>query len=220
MYQKLTSERTFLAGSSSNSWKGETEEAVRPANLSADGRLATADDASLVAACAQRVPGAFQELLSRYRRPAITLAYQMLGDLEDAEDVAQEAFVRVFQAIPRFRGQASFSTWLYRIVTNLCLGSRRRRKATVPLDAIREPRASDSPSRQVTEALLTRQVLAAMAPELRAILLLRDQEGLSYSEIAEALRLPMGTVRSRLSKARMAFRQIWHKLSGGGEEQT
>ena len=59
-----------------------------------------------------------------------------------------------------------------------------------------------------------------MTPALRAILLLRDQEGLSYSEIAEALRLPMGTVRSRLSKARMSFRQIWNELSEGGEEQS
>jgi RNA polymerase sigma-70 factor (ECF subfamily) len=194
------------------------EDAVRTAGWSTDGRLATADDATLVAACAQRKPGAFQELLSRYRRPAITLAYQMLGDLEDAEDVAQDAFVRVFQAIPRFRGQAAFSTWLYRIVTNLCLGNRRRRKATVELESVREPSAPDSPSQQVTEVLLTRQVLDAMPPELRAILLLRDQEGLSYTEIAEALRLPLGTVRSRLSKARTAFRRIWHELSGAGDE--
>ncbi|HUU55207.1 MAG TPA: sigma-70 family RNA polymerase sigma factor [Armatimonadota bacterium] len=196
------------------------EEAVRSGNWSADGRLAAADDAALVTACAQQEPGAFQELLSRYRRPAITLAYQMLGNLEDAEDVAQEAFVRVFQAIPRFRRQAAFSTWLYRIVTNLCLGSRRRRKVTVTLESVREPRSADSPARSVTQVLMTRQVLEAMSPELRVILLLRDQEGLSYSEIAEALRLPMGTVRSRLSKARRSFRQIWNGLSEGGEEQS
>jgi len=196
------------------------EEAVRTGNWSADGRLAAADDATLVAACAQHEPGAFQEMLSRYRRPAITLAYQMLGNTEDAEDVAQEAFVRVFQGIPRFRGQSAFSTWLYRIVTNLCLGNRRRRKATVGLESVKEPRSSDSPSKTVTQALVTRQVLDTMTPDLRAILLLRDQEGLSYSEIAEALRLPLGTVRSRLSKARMAFRQIWNGLSEGGEEQS
>ena len=196
------------------------EEAVRSGNWSADGRLAAADDATLVTACAQREPGAFQELLSRYRRPAITLAYQMLGNSEDAEDVAQEAFVRVFQAIPRFRGQSAFSTWLYRIVTDLCLANRRRRKATVGLDLVREPRSSDSPSKTVTQALVTRQALDGMTPDLRAILLLRDQEGLSYSEIAEALRLPLGTVRSRLSKARMSFRQIWNGLSEGGEEQS
>lgn len=196
------------------------EDAVRSGNWSAEARLAAADDAMLVRACAQQEPGAFRELLSRYRRPAVTLAYQMLGNSEDAEDVAQEAFVRVFQAIPRFRGQSAFSTWLYRIVTNLCLANRRGRKATVGLESVREPQSSDSPSKTVTQALVTRQVLDAMTPALRAILLLRDQEGLSYSEIAEALRLPMGTVRSRLSKARMSFRQIWNELSEGGEEQS
>lgn len=204
----------------SNRWECEMEEAVRTGNLPVDGRLETANDAALVAACKERVPGAFQELLSRYRRPAVTLAYQMLGNMEDAEDIAQEAFVRVFQAIPRFRGQAAFSTWLYRIVTNLCLGRRRRTKTTVNLESIREPRSAESPSRKVTEAMLTRQVLEAMSPDLRAILLLRDQEGLSYCEIAEALTLPLGTVRSRLSKARIAFRRIWNQLSEGGEEPS
>lgn len=188
------------------------EEAVRTTTWSGDGRLTTAGESELVAACAQEAPGAFQELLSRYRRPAVALAYQMLGNMEEAEDVAQEAFVRVFQAIPRFRGQASFSTWLFRIVTNLCLGARRRRHVTVELESVQEPRGSDNPSDQVTEALVTQQVLRAMNPDYRAILLLRDQEGLSYEDIAETLRLPLGTVRSRLSKARTSFRQLWTEL--------
>jgi len=195
------------------------EEAVRHGALPLDARLATADDVELVAACAAGRPEAFRELLARYRRSAVTLAYQMLGNAEDAEDVAQEAFVRIFQAIPRFRGQAAFPTWLYRIVTNLCLGSRRRRRVTVGLDAVREPRAADSPSRSVPEGLLARQVMAAMPADRRAILLLREQEGLSYREIAEALGLPLGTVRSRLSKARTAFRRLWTKLSESEEEQ-
>ena len=195
------------------------EDAVRHGALPLDARLATADDAELVAACAAGRPEAFRELLARYRRSAVTLAYQMLGNAEDAEDVAQEAFVRVFEAIPRFRGQAAFPTWLYRIVTNLCLGSRRRRRVTVGLDAVREPRAADSPSRSVTEGLLARQVMAAMPADRRAILLLREQEGLSYREIADALDLPLGTVRSRLSKARTAFRRLWTKLSELEEEQ-
>jgi len=195
------------------------EEAVRHGALPLDARLATADDVELVAACAAGRPEAFRELLARYRRSAVTLAYQMLGNAEDAEDVAQEAFVRIFQAIPRFRGQAAFPTWLYRIVTNLCLGSRRRRRVTVGLDAVREPTAADSPSRSVPEGLLARQVMAAMPADRRAILLLREQEGLSYREIAEALGLPLGTVRSRLSKARTAFRRLWTKLSESEEEQ-
>lgn len=195
------------------------EEAVRNEALAVERRLAAADDAELVAACAEGMAEAFQELLSRYRRSAVSLGYQMLGNLEDAEDVAQEAFVRVFVAIPRFRGQAAFSTWLYRIVANLCLGDRRRRKRTVDLDSVREPRAGDNPARRVTNDLLARQVLAEMAGELRAILVLREQEGLSYREIAEALDLPLGTVRSRLSKARMTFRQLWGEALDMGEEK-
>ncbi len=127
------------------------EEAVRHEALALEWRLAAADDTTLVTACAEGVPEAFRELLSRYRRSAIALAYQMMGDLEDAEDVAQEAFVRVFVAIPRFRGQAAFSTWLYRIVTNLCLGDRRRRRRVVDLAVVQEPRATDSPAVQVAD---------------------------------------------------------------------
>jgi RNA polymerase sigma-70 factor (ECF subfamily) len=194
------------------------EEAVRSGALPLDGRLATADECQLVAACAEGEPEAFRELLARYRRPAITLAYQMLGNVDDAEDVAQEAFLRVFQSIPRFRGDASFSTWLYRIVTNLCLGWRRREKMTVELDATHEPRSPDNPSRRVTEGLLAKQVLVAIPAELRVILLLREQQGLSYTEIARALGLPMGTVRSRLSKARGAFRELWSRLSEVGAD--
>jgi RNA polymerase sigma-70 factor (ECF subfamily) len=192
------------------------EEAVRSGALPLEERLGTADESALVAACVKGEPEAFRELLARYRRSAVTLAYQMLGNSEDAEDVAQEAFVRVFQALPRFRGQASFATWLYRIVTNLCLARKRRQKATVALDAVSEPRSSHCTSRSVTEGLLARQVLAAIPADLRAILLLREQEGLSYTEIASTLDLPMGTVRSKLSKARIAFRDLWtrHLKSG------
>jgi RNA polymerase sigma-70 factor (ECF subfamily) len=190
------------------------EEAVRPGGALAEGRLARAGDAELVAACAEGAPEAFQELLGRYRRSAMTLAYQMLGNTEDAEDIAQEAFVRVFQAIPQFRGQAAFSTWLYRIVTNLCLGRMRRERPAVALDAIGEPRGSDNPAGRVTDGLVAREVLSELPPEHRAILLLREQEGLSYREMGEALGIPLGTVRSRLSKARMAFRRLWTELSG------
>jgi RNA polymerase sigma-70 factor (ECF subfamily) len=176
-------------------------------------RPESGNDAELVRACVEGAPEAFRELLSRYRRSALTLAYQMLGNAEDAEDVAQEAFVRVFQAIPRFRQQAAFSTWLYRIVTNLCLGRQRRRRPVVALDAIAEPSSEESPSAQVTEDLIARQVLGELPPAMRAVLVLREQEGLSYREIAATLDVPVGTVRSRLSKARIMFRNRWNELA-------
>jgi len=195
------------------------EDAVARRATALDQGLATADDEQLVAACAEGQPEAFRELLARYRRSAVVLAYQMLGNVEDAEDIAQEAFVRVFLAIPQFRGQAAFSTWLYRIVTNLCLGTKRRGHPAVEWDAIGELKAGDSVSRSVTEGLLATQVLAEMPPELRAILVLREQQGLTYREIADALALPLGTVRSRLSKARIAFRRLWIKSLQMGEDQ-
>ena len=189
------------------------EDAVGFPALPAETRLARADDSEVVKACMRGEPEAYRELLTRYRKPTLALAYQMLGSAEDAEDIAQEAFIRVFEAIHGFRGQAAFSTWLYRIVTNLCLGQLRGRHPQVPLEAIADPSCPEIASRQVPEALLTRQVLALMPTELRTILLLREQGTLSYGEIAATLGLPMGTVRSRLSKARAAFRAIWQQVN-------
>jgi RNA polymerase sigma-70 factor (ECF subfamily) len=198
------------------------EEALRPRLLPAeeplDGQaLASASDTELMAACQdpESASGGFRELLSRYRKSALALAYQMLGNVEDAEDAAQEAFVRVFQAMPQFRGQASFSTWLYRIVTNTCLARIRRHRSSTALETLPEPRGEDSPSDQVANGLLTRQVLHQMPPGLQAVLLLRVEGGLSYREIADALGLPIGTVRSRLSKARIAFRKLWNEFERG-----
>jgi len=170
-------------------------------------------DADLVSACVAGDGDAFRELLGRYRKSAFALAYQMLGNADDAEDISQEAFVKVFQALPGFRREAAFSTWLYRIVTNLCLAHGRRNRAAVALDSIGEPRSAEDPSRRVADALLTRQVLSQMAPELRAILLLRDQLGLSYREISSTIMVPLGTVRSRLSKARAVFRGLWYEAT-------
>ncbi len=206
------------------------EEALSPRLLPAeeplDGQaLASASDTELMAACKDpgSASGGFRELLSRYRKSALALAYQMLGNTEDAEDAAQEAFVRVFQAMPQFRGQAAFSTWLYRIVTNTCLARIRKRRTSTPLDSLPEPRGADIASDRVADGLLTRQVLRQMSPALQAVLLLRVEGGLSYREIADALGLPIGTVRSRLSKARIAFRKLWNELlreSAGGVRAT
>jgi len=189
------------------------EEALRPQIGLLRERAELRADADLVSACIAGDGDAFRELLSRYRKSALALAYQMLGNADDAEDISQDAFVKVFQALPCFRREAAFSTWLYRIVTNLCLARIRRNRAPVALDSVGELRSGEDPSRRVTEALLTRQVLSQMAPELRAILLLRDQLGLSYREISSTIMVPVGTVRSRLSKARAVFRGLWHEAT-------
>jgi RNA polymerase sigma-70 factor (ECF subfamily) len=138
------------------------------------------------------------------------VAVRMLGNRTDAEDVAQEVFLRVYRAIGSFRGEAKLSTWLYGIASNLCLNrlvSADRRRVRHDDDAImRAPsEAADAATtierNEVDTAL--RQAIAELPDERRIVVVLRDLEGLSYDEIAQALDLEPGTVRSRLHRARL-----------------
>jgi RNA polymerase sigma-70 factor (ECF subfamily) len=173
---------------------------------------AGAEERELIRRCQSGEEAAFRELLRRYRGRAVFLAGHFLGDWNEAEDVVQEAFLRVFRSIRSFRGDAGFYSWLYRIVVNLCRdrGRRAGARATVPLDETRD--ADDSgdwgATRLHVEALLSR-----LSDELRVTLLLREMVGLSYAEIAEELEVPVGTVRSRLSAAREQFRRLWEESS-------
>jgi len=181
---------------------------------------------TLVQACQRDGnPAAFEELVTRYEKKVYNLAYRLTGNHNDACDVAQEAFVRVYTRIGDFRGDAAFSTWLYRIVCNAGkdqLRQRRRRRA-VSLDAGSKPRgeAGGGP-RQVPdtnpgpdEAIEKRETqhevhlaLQELSPDHRRIIVLRDLQGLGYDEISQVLGLSLGTVKSRLSRARRSLRQV------------
>jgi RNA polymerase sigma-70 factor, ECF subfamily len=171
-----------------------------------------ADERALVARCRSGDEAAFRELLQRYRGRALFLAAHLLSDWNEAEDVVQEAFLRVFRSIRSFRGDAGFYSWLYRIVVNLCRdrGRRAGARAMVPLDDTRDADewGDWGATRLHIEALLSR-----LSDELRVTLLLREMVGLSYAEIAEELEVPVGTVRSRLSAAREQFRRFWEESS-------
>jgi RNA polymerase sigma-70 factor (ECF subfamily) len=169
------------------------------------------EERELVRGCQRGDESAFRELLRRHRSRAVYMAAQILRDRTEAEDVAQEAFLQVFRSIQKFRGDASFSSWLYRIVVNLCLDRGRRAvgRMTVPLDEERDLEAAGGAweTRLQVEALLGR-----LSGELRITLLLREVGGLSYEEIARELKIPVGTVRSRLSAAREQFRRLWERM--------
>lgn len=167
---------------------------------------------------------AFRVLVDRYQRKMAALAVGMLRDPDDALDVVQEAFAKAYQNLGRFKGDSSFYTWLYRITVNLCIDHQRRegRLVRVPLDASDDdapgaPAVSDDsvrgdPVRGAQDAELRDRLERAMAeltPEHRAVILLREVEGLSYDEISQALDCPKGTVMSRLHYAR---RQLQAKL--------
>jgi RNA polymerase sigma-70 factor (ECF subfamily) len=160
--------------------------------------------------CQQGDEQAFRELLGRYRGRAVWLAAQMLHDRTEAEDVVQEAFLQVFRSIRKFRGDASFYSWLYRIVVNLCL-SRARRKPAPATSYVEDSPASAAAAHGWELRLQVEALLDQIGEELRTTLLLREVVGLSYAEIAGELGVPIGTVRSRLSAAREQFRRLWQQ---------
>ena len=159
---------------------------------------------------------AFEALVRAHEKTVYTLALRMTNQPQDAEDMAQEAFLKVWRALPDYRWESRFSVWLYRIVSNVCLDWLRRqaKRPTVSLsveddegeEAERElPDGRQSPER-LLEQKLTREAvqkgLAALPEEQRQILLLREIKGLSYEEIGEILSLEPGTVKSRIFRAR------------------
>ncbi|GAB4460787.1 MAG: sigma-70 family RNA polymerase sigma factor [Armatimonadaceae bacterium] len=164
---------------------------------------------------------AFDQLVRRYERNVFNAAYRMSGSYDDASDISQEAFVRAWNNLKSFRGDAAFSTWLYRIVTNIFLDDRKRKKNRrhQSLDEEREldesnvARQYEDPSpgpQELAEGEERRRILeqaiASLPENQRAIMVLYHNQGLAYEEIAEITGLPMGTVKSRLNRARLALR--------------
>lgn len=164
-------------------------------------------------------PDAFEHLVRLHQDRIFNLAYRITGNHEDAADAAQEAFVRAYQALPRFRADAAFGTWLYRIATNVALDLVRRRPRVPPVELPPEHPPADNawpsdPEMEGPEAAahhreVSRRIqaaLAALPAEFRAAVVLRDLEGLAYEDVARILKVPVGTVRSRISRGRQALR--------------
>jgi len=177
------------------------------------------DEAALIERCRAGDLGAFEPLVEKYRQRAYRLAYNVLRDPEEAWDVAQDAFIRAFQALPSFRGDSAFYTWLFRIVVNVARDRARQHAArgrafgTERVDEkdwdrilVDQGVAPDANATQVEERERIVRALATLSEPHRAIIMLSDLEGLSYREIAEVLNIPMGTVMSRLHNARRRLR--------------
>lgn len=158
---------------------------------------------------------AFEKLVRTYEAPVYRLALRMCGGrAEDAQEVAQEAFLAAWRGLPRFRGQCRFSSWLYKLTANAAVDHLRREKrrpAAVPLENAGEPADPHTPQEELERRELHRavqQALDRLTPEHREVLLLRQMQGLSYQEIGAALSLEEGTVKSRISRAKRQLRTI------------
>lgn len=187
----------------------------------------THSDTALIARCQKADIAAFNEIVTRYKGKIYNYLYRMTSNAEDAEDLTQEVFVRMYTNIRTFRAESSLSTWLFRIAGNIFVDSFRRRKkerglvhsldAPMPGD---EDESGLGATRDVPdwslepESLLARKELGAhiqaalekLPPKLRAAVVLHDVEGLAYEEIALAEQIPLGTVKSRIFNARVALR--------------
>lgn len=182
------------------------------------GRPVTTEDNTLVAQARAGDQRAFQRLVERYQRKVYGVALGMLHDPEDAMDVTQEAFIRVHRYLDRFQGSSSFFTWLYRITVNLCIDHIRRegKAQTVDYDDSMAhtgaetsqliPWSADgNPARSMDRKQLRQAIdraLATLSPKHRAVILMREVEGLSYAEMAEVMQCSKGTIMSRLFHAR------------------
>lgn len=169
------------------------------------------DEATLVVRAQEGDARAFELLALRHQDALYRLAVRVMGDRAEAEDALQEALIDAWRRIGRFRGDSAFSTWMYRIVTNRCVGMLRRRRP-VPVERIEAPApAHDSPERAAERdagmAALTRAV-ADLSDDLRVCWVLREMEGLGYAEISEITGASEDAVRGRIHRARIRLAEV------------
>lgn len=179
-------------------------------------------DLKTIRRCKRGEEAAFAEILGRYRGAIYNLCYRMTRNAEDARDLAQEVFIKVFSLLDRFDENYAFSSWLFRIATNHCIDHlRRNRLRFLSLDGatgqdgdeyeLQLPSSDPGPDaviqrKQMLERLA--EVIDELPPHYRAITLLRHDQQLSYEEIAEILSLPLGTVKARIHRARQQIKQL------------
>lgn len=187
----------------------------------------TDDDRRLIAESLAGRRDAFGELVTRYQARLYNAALRVAGHPDDAADVVQEAFLNAFLALPTFKGDSEFFTWLYRIAFNAAVSQKRKKRPTASLDAgpADDPRPEPAdPSEEVRPgAALERTederalyaALDRLSEEHRAVLLMKDIDGLKYEDIAAVLGVPVGTVRSRLHRARLELRDLLGPADAG-----
>lgn len=192
------------------------------------------EDLDLVRRCQEGDHQAYRELVERYEGRIYNLACSIVGDREAARDAAQTAFIRAYQALPGFRADAGFYTWLYRIAVNVCLNAaqkEQRRRDTTSLDDLQESGRffsehlwerrtphSDFERMQLQDTI--QEILGHLSPDHRLVIVLKDIQGFSQEEISETLNCSIGTVKSRLSRARANMRDLLRPVYDEWKEGT
>jgi len=185
------------------------------------------DDQRLIKECLKGRTAAFGELVRRYQDRLFNTVYRLLDNTEDAQDVVQDAFIHAYQSLHAFKGDSLFFTWLYRIAVNAAISWRRKQRATLRLQLNRDGSSgggNDPPDQalanqpsfaieQLEEEYRIQGALNRVSPEHRAVLILKDMEGQKYEAMAEILDVPIGTIRSRLHRARLELREVLERMA-------
>jgi RNA polymerase sigma-70 factor (ECF subfamily) len=184
------------------------------------------DDHRLIADCLQGRTAAFGELVRRYQDRLYNSVYRLVDNAEDAQDIVQEAFLNAYQSLDRFKGDSQFFTWLYRIAFNAAISLKRKQRTTLALKTgrggtgISEPADGSDRSRpeysleKAEQERRIQKALNCLSPEHRTVLILKDMEGQKYETMAEILHVPVGTIRSRLHRARLELREVLQREEG------
>jgi len=196
---------------------------LRPPDVQSVNAVKT-DDQQLISECLSGCTEAFGRLVERYQQRLYGTLVHVLGSAEEAQDVAQDAFVHAFQKLETFRGQAAFYSWLYRIAMNTAVSRQRKNKRfKASVDAAKELVGTEPSDRhhgahpshaleQKERRHLVQEALSQLSDEFRTVLVLKEMEGLKYEEIAEIVDCPIGTVRSRIHRARLELKQKLENL--------
>jgi RNA polymerase sigma-70 factor (ECF subfamily) len=180
----------------------------------------SADDHRLIAQCLHGEAAAFGELVRRYQERLYHTVFRLVGNAEDALDVVQEAFLSAYQSLDSFKGDALFFTWLYRIAVNTAISLKRKQRVLLRIDGGRngepaieplDPSEASQPGHALDQAeqqTRVQRALSRLSPEHRAVLVMKDMEGHKYETLAEVLQVPIGTIRSRLHRARLELREL------------
>lgn len=172
--------------------------------------LIQSEDAQLVGRAQRGDRKSFSELVRRHQVTVYRVCYRILGNHQDAEDAAQEAFIRAYSKLESFHGRSAFKTWMTRLAVNVSLNELERRRWTAPLTEEHESRAP-RPDAEVIRAEAATELQAALqriAPNHRAAVVLRDLEGMSYREIAEHLEIPDGTAKGWVHRGRQQLKEL------------
>ncbi len=166
---------------------------------------------------------AFEKLIESYQKKVYNIVYRMIGNPDDASELTQEVFIRVFRSIRNFKEESQFSTWIYKIATNICLDELRKQKKHKVISLDEEIKSDEGEMKRQIEdnkpqpdiiaeknelKKTVRNAILSLPDEYRVVIIMRDIKGLSYDEIAQITKCPEGTVKSRINRARKALRTI------------